>query len=213
MYRIRHLHITLTIAHKNFAPQAGSGTVLAAASVKNSLVDFLSSMSASADVLALAKIEVDLTTIPEGKNLALKWRGKPLVIRHRTGQFVLSGSVLSLAVSVSLSVCVLFHDTHELIHSRTQPTKSCCQHPTPPFSFSFCVCVCFTLAPFLFSIFSHSFSLSLYLSISFSFFCTRYFFRRRLCVACCRPSPLPSGPPECMPVASRPCLPRLPCSS
>lgn len=33
---------------------------------KNMLVDFLSTMSASADVLALAKIEVDLTNIPEG---------------------------------------------------------------------------------------------------------------------------------------------------
>ena len=33
---------------------------------KNVVVDFISTMSASADVLALAKIEVDLTTIPEG---------------------------------------------------------------------------------------------------------------------------------------------------
>ncbi|KNC81778.1 hypothetical protein SARC_05924 [Sphaeroforma arctica JP610] len=63
---------------------AGSATMLGAASVKNGLMDFLASWSASADVLALAKIEVDLTAIPEGKNLALKWRGKPLVIRHRT---------------------------------------------------------------------------------------------------------------------------------
>lgn len=63
---------------------AGSGTILAAASVKNGLTDFLSSMGASADVLALAKVEVDLNKIPEGKNLAIKWRGKPLVIRHRT---------------------------------------------------------------------------------------------------------------------------------
>ena len=34
---------------------------------KNVVLDFLSTMSASADVLAMAKIEVDLTTIPEGK--------------------------------------------------------------------------------------------------------------------------------------------------
>jgi ubiquinol-cytochrome c reductase iron-sulfur subunit len=27
---------------------------------------------------------VDLTNIPEAKNLVLKWRGKPIVIRHRT---------------------------------------------------------------------------------------------------------------------------------
>lgn len=41
-------------------------------------------MSASADVLALAKIEVKLGDIPEGKNVTFKWRGKPLFVRHRT---------------------------------------------------------------------------------------------------------------------------------
>lgn len=44
---------------------------------------FVSSMSASADVLALAKIEIKLSDIPEGKNVTFKWRGKPLFIRHR----------------------------------------------------------------------------------------------------------------------------------
>ena len=41
-------------------------------------------MSASADVLAMAKVEVDLSAIPEGKNVIIKWRGKPVFIRHRT---------------------------------------------------------------------------------------------------------------------------------
>ena len=50
---------------------------------KGAVTNFLQTMSASADVLALAKIEVDLTTIPEGKNAALKWRGRPLFVRHR----------------------------------------------------------------------------------------------------------------------------------
>ena len=45
---------------------AGLG-VTGAHAGKNMLVDFLSTMSASADVLALAKIEVDLNTIPEGR--------------------------------------------------------------------------------------------------------------------------------------------------
>jgi hypothetical protein len=34
--------------------------------------DFLVNMSASADVLAMAKVEVDLSTIPEGKNVCYK---------------------------------------------------------------------------------------------------------------------------------------------
>lgn len=42
-------------------------------------------MSASADVLALAKIEIKLSDIPEGKSVTFKWRGKPLFVRHRTG--------------------------------------------------------------------------------------------------------------------------------
>ena len=46
--------------------------------------DFLQNMSASADVLAQAKVEVDLAAIPEGKNVIIKWRGKPVFIRHRT---------------------------------------------------------------------------------------------------------------------------------
>jgi len=43
-------------------------------------------MSASADVLALAKIEIKLSDIAEGKSVTFKWRGKPLFIRHRTGE-------------------------------------------------------------------------------------------------------------------------------
>lgn len=43
-------------------------------------------MSASADVLALAKIEIKLSDIPEGKSVTFKWRGKPLFVRHRTAE-------------------------------------------------------------------------------------------------------------------------------
>ncbi|KAF4998373.1 hypothetical protein FGRMN_3253 [Fusarium graminum] len=48
------------------------------------MTEFLVNMSASADVLAMAKVEVDLSSIPEGKNVIIKWRGKPVFIRHRT---------------------------------------------------------------------------------------------------------------------------------
>lgn len=33
-------------------------------------IEFLKNMSASADVLAMAKVEVDLSAIPEGKNVS-----------------------------------------------------------------------------------------------------------------------------------------------
>ncbi len=42
------------------------------------------SMNPSADVLALASIEVDLSAIEVGQNLTVKWRGKPVFIRRRT---------------------------------------------------------------------------------------------------------------------------------
>jgi ubiquinol-cytochrome c reductase iron-sulfur subunit len=35
----------------------------------------VSILSPAKDVLALAKIEVDLSAVPEGKNLTVKWRG------------------------------------------------------------------------------------------------------------------------------------------
>jgi len=62
--------------------------VLSASVAKSSVAEFLGTMSASADVLALAKVEVELASIPEGKNAIIKWRGKPVFIRHRTQQEV-----------------------------------------------------------------------------------------------------------------------------
>jgi len=41
-------------------------------------------LSPAKDVLAMAKVEVNLADIPEGKNIVIKWRGKPLFVKHRT---------------------------------------------------------------------------------------------------------------------------------
>ncbi|KAG0366715.1 hypothetical protein BGX24_003578 [Mortierella sp. AD032] len=54
-------------------------------------------MSASADVLALAKVEVDLSTIPEGRNVTIKWRGKPVFIRHRTADEIDEANAVNIA--------------------------------------------------------------------------------------------------------------------
>lgn len=54
---------------------AGAGTVGSTYAAKSVVTQFVSSMSASADVLALAKIEIKLTDIPEGKSVTFKWRG------------------------------------------------------------------------------------------------------------------------------------------
>jgi len=66
----------------------------AATSTVNSL---LSSLSASADVLAMAKIEINLADIPEGKAMTFKWRGKPLFIRHRTAEEIATEQAVDIA--------------------------------------------------------------------------------------------------------------------
>ncbi|KAF3854524.1 hypothetical protein F7725_022579 [Dissostichus mawsoni] len=62
----------------------GASTIVGVYAAKTVVSQFVSSMSASADVLALSQIEVKLGDIPEGKNVTFKWRGKPLFVRHRT---------------------------------------------------------------------------------------------------------------------------------
>ncbi|RZC23713.1 Cytochrome b-c1 complex subunit Rieske-2, mitochondrial isoform B [Glycine soja] len=62
-----------------------TGGRFAYASVVRLLVlKFVLSMSASKDVLALASLEVDLSSIEPGTTVTVKWRGKPVFIRRRT---------------------------------------------------------------------------------------------------------------------------------
>ena len=59
----------------------GATTVVGGAVMMWPLVD---SMNPSADVLALGTTEVDLSGIEPGMSVTVKWRGKPVFIRHRT---------------------------------------------------------------------------------------------------------------------------------
>ncbi len=45
---------------------------------------FIDQMNPSADTLAMASIEFDLSKVAEGQQVTLKWRGKPLFVRYRT---------------------------------------------------------------------------------------------------------------------------------
>ena len=45
---------------------------------------FIDSMNPSADVLALGSKEFDISNIEEGSSKTVKWRGKPVFIKHRT---------------------------------------------------------------------------------------------------------------------------------
>lgn len=75
-----------------------SGVRFAYASTARVLVvKFVSSMSASADVLALASAEFDLGDIDPGKTITVKWRGKPVFIRHRTPAEIAVESAVPMA--------------------------------------------------------------------------------------------------------------------
>lgn len=45
---------------------------------------FIDQMNPSADVLAQAKVEVDLSKLQPGQGMKVKWQGRPVLIRDRT---------------------------------------------------------------------------------------------------------------------------------
>jgi ubiquinol-cytochrome c reductase iron-sulfur subunit len=53
-------------------------------------------MNPSADVLALASVEVDIAGVEPGIQITQKWRGKPVFIRHRTPEEIEAARSVSL---------------------------------------------------------------------------------------------------------------------
>lgn len=74
-----------------------TGRFIYAASIRLLVLKFIYSMNASADVLALASLEVDLSGIPEGQNVTVKWRGKPVFIKHRTTAEIEDAKAVSIS--------------------------------------------------------------------------------------------------------------------
>merc|ERR1712216_323423 len=62
----------------------GGARFIYASATRLIAMKFIASMSASADVLALASTEVDIGSIEEGAAITVKWRGKPVFVRHRS---------------------------------------------------------------------------------------------------------------------------------
>ncbi|KAL9678928.1 hypothetical protein QQ045_016780 [Rhodiola kirilowii] len=60
------------------------GRFVYASLIRLLVLKFVLSMSASKDVLALASLEVDISSIEPGTTVTVKWRGKPVFIRRRT---------------------------------------------------------------------------------------------------------------------------------
>ncbi len=57
----------------------------------------ISQMSPDASTLALASTEVDIGAIPEGQIVTIKWRGKPVFIRHRTAKEIAAAEDVNVA--------------------------------------------------------------------------------------------------------------------
>src|SRR5258705_10860919 len=57
---------------------------MGAVGVATALWPFIDQMNPSADVLALASIEVDLAPIQPGQSVTFTWRSHPLFVRRRT---------------------------------------------------------------------------------------------------------------------------------
>ena len=57
----------------------------------------INQMNPAADTLALASIEVDVAGIAEGQAITVKWRGKPVFIRHRTKDEIASANDTTIA--------------------------------------------------------------------------------------------------------------------
>mmetsp|Transcript_29702 Transcript_29702/g.95782 ORF Transcript_29702/g.95782 Transcript_29702/m.95782 type:complete len:214 (+) Transcript_29702:58-699(+) len=62
----------------------GANKFIYASAVRIGALKFIASMSASKDVLALASAEFDVSNVEVGQTITVKWRSKPVFIRHRT---------------------------------------------------------------------------------------------------------------------------------
>lgn len=67
---------------RDFITTAAGG--VAAVGAACSIWPFIDSLNPSADVLALASIEVDISNVSPGQTMVVKWRGKPIFIKNRT---------------------------------------------------------------------------------------------------------------------------------
>ena len=87
---------------------------VAAAGAASLAWPFVAQMGKAADTLAAGSIEIDLTSVVEGQQLKVLWRGKPIFVRHRTPK--------EIAVAESMDISELPDPATD--DSRLVPTPS-----------------------------------------------------------------------------------------
>ncbi|GLI60407.1 hypothetical protein VaNZ11_002558 [Volvox africanus] len=94
-------------SHKRFPPgtegrpfayfvQTG-GRFLYASAARLAVLKIVLSLSAAADTMAISSLEVDLSGVEEGTTITVKWRGKPVFIRHRTDAEIQDSAEVALS--------------------------------------------------------------------------------------------------------------------
>lgn len=73
-----------------------TGTVGAVGAVA-ALWPFIDQMRPDASTLALASIDVDISSIEPGMSVTVKWRGKPIFIRNRTEEEIAEANAVALS--------------------------------------------------------------------------------------------------------------------
>ncbi len=68
-----------------------------AVGVASAMWPFIHSMNPAKDVLALASIDVDISSVAEGQAITIMWLGKPIFIRHRTTEEIERARQVDLA--------------------------------------------------------------------------------------------------------------------
>jgi ubiquinol-cytochrome c reductase iron-sulfur subunit len=84
-----------TTTRRDFIVLAASST--AAIGAACALWPMADSLNPSAEVLALSSIEVDLSQMQPGQSMTVKWRGKPIFIKHRTPEEIAEARKVNLS--------------------------------------------------------------------------------------------------------------------
>jgi len=82
-----------TFSYATFATAGVVSTYFA----KSFITSIANYINITGDVAAMAKIEIDLAMIPEGKSVVVKWQGKPLFISHRTDEAIAAEKSVDLS--------------------------------------------------------------------------------------------------------------------
>jgi ubiquinol-cytochrome c reductase iron-sulfur subunit len=91
----------MTLAHSQAEPTRRDFLYIATAAVGAvgavaTLIPLIDQMNPSADVLALASIEIDISPIMPGQSVVFMWRSHPLFVRRRTPEEIAAARAVKL---------------------------------------------------------------------------------------------------------------------